>query len=212
MNDYPDKETVDVIRAKYPAGTVVVLDKMADKYAPKTDTPGIVTSVDDIGTIHVDWLTGSTLGVAYGEDEVHIATSHEAALYYINREANVQHDGSYCPRCGDEMPGSLHTHAVSRRAAIIVCDLCGVKESLEDAVQAGVMKGEEPMSIEDWYIVKRNTGGKYPFHIEAVEEIEDGFVVGYKVTVPEYPERTAYCKNAEDIISTGIALMKNIKE
>lgn len=101
-------------------------------------------------------MTGSSLGITYPVDEIHIASPHEAALYYINREAQVQHDGSYCPRCGDEMPGSLRTHAVSRRADIIICDMCGVKESLEDAVQAGVMKGEEPMPIEDWYIVKRN--------------------------------------------------------
>ncbi|MCD7791345.1 MAG: DUF4314 domain-containing protein [Bacteroides thetaiotaomicron] len=134
MNQYPSREVIEEVRAQYPAGTVVILDKMIDEQAPSIGTAGVVTSVDDIGTIHVDWLTGSTLGVAYGEDEAHIATPHEAALYYINKKARIQHDGSYCPRCGDEMPGKLHTHAVSRRADIIVCDLCGVKESLEDAV------------------------------------------------------------------------------
>jgi len=29
---------------------------------------GTVTSVDDIGTIHVAWDCGSSLGVVYGED------------------------------------------------------------------------------------------------------------------------------------------------
>lgn len=208
MNRYPCKETVEKIRSMYVTGTVVILDKMTDTQAPEIGTAGVVTGVDDIGTIHVNWLTGSTLGVAYGEDECHVADTHEAALYYINKEAQLQHDGSYCPRCGDEMPGSLHTHAVSRRADIIICDMCGVKESLEDAVQAGVMKGEEPMPIEDWYIVKKNTGRKHPYHIEATEEIENGEVVGYTVTVPEKPNISAHCEHPEEIIPTGESLMK----
>ncbi|MCD7957294.1 MAG: DUF4314 domain-containing protein [Lachnospiraceae bacterium] len=206
--NYPDKKTVEESRGQYTAGTVVILDKMVDEQAPPIGTAGVVTSVDDIGTIHVDWLTGSTLGIAYEEDECHIATPHEAALYYINKEAKEQHDGSYCPRCGDEMPGSLHTHAVSRRASIIVCDMCGVKESLEDAVQAGVMKGEAPLPIEDWYIVKKNAGGKHPYHIEATEEIEDGVVIGYTVTVPERPGAIAHCDKPNEILATGESLME----
>lgn len=212
MNQFPDMKTVEELKAQYPAGTVVILDKMVDEQAPEIGTAGKVTGVDDIGTIHVDWLTGSTLGVAYGEDKCHFATPHEIAHYCINREARHQHDGSYCPRCGDEMPGYLHTHAVSRRANIIICDMCGVKESLEDAVQVGVMKGEKPLQIEDWYIVKKNTGGKHPFHIEAIEEIENEEVVGYTVTVPECPGKAAFCERPEEIIPTGSSLMKNIKE
>ncbi|MCC8195488.1 MAG: DUF4314 domain-containing protein [Ruminococcus sp.] len=30
---------------------------------------GEVIDVDNIGTVHVAWLTGGTLDVAYGEDE-----------------------------------------------------------------------------------------------------------------------------------------------
>ena len=41
---------------------------MDDPQAPPIGTKGTVTHVDDIGTIHVAWDNGSSLGVAYGVD------------------------------------------------------------------------------------------------------------------------------------------------
>ena len=41
---------------------------MNDVQAPPIHTKGVVRHVDDIGTIFVNWETGSGLGVAYGED------------------------------------------------------------------------------------------------------------------------------------------------
>jgi hypothetical protein len=47
----------------------VVLVKMNDSYTKlEPGTRGTVIGVDDIGTIHVNWDSGSSLGVAYGED------------------------------------------------------------------------------------------------------------------------------------------------
>lgn len=114
------------------------------------------------------------------------------------------------------MPGKLHnTHAVSRRSNIITCGVCGVKEILEDAVQAGVMSGEEPLAVEDWYVVKKNTEGentvvRSSVHIGATEEVEDGVVVGYTITLPEKPGTIVNCENSDETMSTGTALMKNI--
>lgn len=65
----PSKATVDSLRSRYPKGSVVELIHMDDVHAPPTGTRGTVMFVDDIGTIHVAWDTGSTLGVAYGEDQ-----------------------------------------------------------------------------------------------------------------------------------------------
>lgn len=45
---------------------------MNDDYAPPPGTRGTVLYVDDIGTVHVRWSTGSSLGIAYGEDECRI--------------------------------------------------------------------------------------------------------------------------------------------
>ena len=65
---YPSKETVEALRRDYPAGCTVELVQMDDPQAPPPGTLGKVVAVDDIGTIHVAWSTGSGLGVAWGED------------------------------------------------------------------------------------------------------------------------------------------------
>ena len=70
MHKFPSKETVNQLRNQYPTGSRVELLRMNDPYSRLIpgDT-GTVTGVDDIGTIHVNWDCGSTLGIAYGEDE-----------------------------------------------------------------------------------------------------------------------------------------------
>ena len=62
------RATVGMLRINYPKGTMVELVKMDDIQAPPIGTQGIVTGVDDIGTIMVDWDNGSKLGVVLGED------------------------------------------------------------------------------------------------------------------------------------------------
>lgn len=64
------KVALDTLRTAYPEGTRVCLVKMDDDQAPPIGTKGTVRCVDDIGTIHVNWDNGSSLGVVWGEDEV----------------------------------------------------------------------------------------------------------------------------------------------
>lgn len=64
------REVVEKVKRMYPKGCRVSLDNMSDPYAPPVGTKGTVLCVDDIGTIHVAWDTGSSLGVVYGEDYV----------------------------------------------------------------------------------------------------------------------------------------------
>ena len=65
-----DKTTLESIRKQFPKGTRVELIKMNDPYNKKLcpGSQGTVVSVDDIGTIHVVWDCGSSLGIVYGED------------------------------------------------------------------------------------------------------------------------------------------------
>ena len=71
MNGYPRKEVIISLRRQYPKGTRVELVSMSDPYTRlKPGDQGEVLYVDDIGTIHVLWNSGSTLGVAYGEDHI----------------------------------------------------------------------------------------------------------------------------------------------
>jgi hypothetical protein len=58
------------LRKTYPPGTRVELVYMSDKYSPPVGTKGEVVVVDSVGTIHVEWDNGGTLGVVYGEDSV----------------------------------------------------------------------------------------------------------------------------------------------
>jgi len=61
---------IKAIREKYKTGSTVQLVSMEDYQAPKVGTKGKVIDVDDMGTVHVKWENGSTLGVIIGVDEV----------------------------------------------------------------------------------------------------------------------------------------------
>ena len=68
--NFPDHKTVERVRAEYPVGTRVILEKMEDQQAPPVGTMGTVIGVDDAASILVNWDNGSGLNVAYGEDRV----------------------------------------------------------------------------------------------------------------------------------------------
>ena len=66
----PTSEQLKVLRVQYPKGCRVKLDHMDDPYRfdLKEGAMGTVRYVDDIGTIHVSWDCGSSLGVVFGAD------------------------------------------------------------------------------------------------------------------------------------------------
>lgn len=64
-----DKAVLENLRKEYPQGCRVELVRMDDPYRKlNPGEQGTVAGVDDIGTVHVEWDCGSSLGVAYGED------------------------------------------------------------------------------------------------------------------------------------------------
>ncbi len=69
-----DEKTLEHLRAEYKYGTRVELIHMNDPYNTKLKAgdKGTVVAVDDMGTIHVRWDYGSSLGVAYGEDRCRV--------------------------------------------------------------------------------------------------------------------------------------------
>lgn len=62
------REVLERLRKTYLVGAKVELVRMDDVQAPSVGTKGVVEFIDDIGTIHVKWENGSSLGVVYGED------------------------------------------------------------------------------------------------------------------------------------------------
>ncbi len=62
-------DTLKRLKDSYIPGTRVVLIEMNDPYTKlMPGDKGTVTGVDDIGTIHVKWDRGGSLGVVFGED------------------------------------------------------------------------------------------------------------------------------------------------
>jgi hypothetical protein len=66
------RKEVEELRKRYPKGTRIKLIHMDDVQTPPSGCMGTVRFVDDIGTIHVAWDNGSSLGVVYGVDEVEV--------------------------------------------------------------------------------------------------------------------------------------------
>lgn len=70
MGIYIKKEQLDALRERYPKGCRVELVRMDDPYRKMPPgLKGVVTGVDDSGSIHVNWQNGSSLAVVFGEDE-----------------------------------------------------------------------------------------------------------------------------------------------
>ena len=60
-------------KRRFPEGARVELVFTSDPYTRlKPGDTGEVSFVDDMGTIHVNWDNGSTLGMVLGEDELRI--------------------------------------------------------------------------------------------------------------------------------------------
>jgi len=82
----PSKETVAAVRAQYPKGARVEVERMADIHTRlRPGDRGCVDSVDDTGTVHISWDRGSTLGAVYGVDAIRVLPSER---------------GLRCKRCG----------------------------------------------------------------------------------------------------------------
>lgn len=56
------------LKRNFSEGTRVELVLMDDFQAPPVGTKGTVKCVDDLGTVHILWDTGSSLGAVFGED------------------------------------------------------------------------------------------------------------------------------------------------
>lgn len=66
------RRTVEERKAQFPKGSRVKLIFMDDSQAPNPGTLGTVKGVDDIGSILVDWDSGSSLNVLQGIDRIEI--------------------------------------------------------------------------------------------------------------------------------------------
>ena len=156
--NFPSRESVERLRKEYPVGCRIVLDEMDDPYT-KIPVCGqaTVTGVDDAGIIMCAWDMGSSLSIAYGADRCHKVSTEEAKITLDWYGMHPPEKDARCPRCGEMMPGPTTRHALSRRANIMICDLDGMREALEDAK---ITKRLPPM---EWCAIQlpQNGGGKW---------------------------------------------------
>ena len=71
------------LREQYPVGTRIRLNELRDPYTKMAPgTTGTLMMIDDIGTFHVKWDNGRTLGLVYGEDSFSVLPqTHEMKLW-----------------------------------------------------------------------------------------------------------------------------------
>lgn len=68
------RQMIQDMRRAFPAGTRVELVHMDDAHAPAVGCRGTVSSVDGMGTVHIVWDDGSTLGAALDVDVIRKVT------------------------------------------------------------------------------------------------------------------------------------------
>ena len=63
---------IEALKARYPAGTRVQLDRMSEDPRPiPAGTKGTVIAVDDMGTLHCKFDNGRSLGICPEVDSFH---------------------------------------------------------------------------------------------------------------------------------------------
>lgn len=78
---------IEQIRQTYAPGTRIELQHMEDPQPVPDGTRGSVDYVDDVGTIHMKWDNGRTLGLVPGEDQFRKLTPQE-----LQEESAVQQE------------------------------------------------------------------------------------------------------------------------
>jgi len=75
-------DEVKDLQERYPVGTRIKLFHMDDPYTSlKPGTTGIITGIDDLGTLQMEWDSGSTLGLIPGEDRFEKLESRGKAVF-----------------------------------------------------------------------------------------------------------------------------------
>lgn len=71
---------IEFYKEHYPRGTRVQLDSMSDDPRPvPSGTKGTVVAVDDVGTVHVNFDNGRSLGICPEVDSFHKITEQTEA-------------------------------------------------------------------------------------------------------------------------------------
>ena len=132
-----DRKMVNFIKEQYPPGTRIRLNSMEDPYAPiAPGTEGVVAFVDDIGTIHMKWNNGRSLGIVPGEDSFSVLPPKLTTFkLYMPLTAELYERSEY----GDWEPESTELNGSALRSYQnqIMAEL--VKSRMPEEAERGLM-------------------------------------------------------------------------
>lgn len=79
MKEFPTREQVERMKNQYPKGTIIeLMEDLEDSYAPiAKGVRGEVIGVDDMGTLHMKWQNGRSLGIIPSEDSFKVISRPE---------------------------------------------------------------------------------------------------------------------------------------
>lgn len=150
---------VNFIREQYPPGTRIRLNSMEDPYAPiAPGTEGVVDFVDDIGTIHMKWNNGRSLGIVPGEDSFSVlppklttlklympltAELYERSVYGDLEAESTELDGSALRSYQDQIMAELVKNRMPEETERGLMHWYGKADSVDTKVHSAVFTVEE---------------------------------------------------------------------
>ena len=154
-----DRKMVNFIKEQYPPGTRIRLNSMEDPYAPiAPGTEGVVDFVDDIGTIHMKWDNGRSLGIVPGEDSFSVlppklttfklympltAELYERSVYGDLEAESTELDGSALRSYQDQIMAELVKNRMPEETERGLMHWYGKADSVDTKVHSAVFTVEE---------------------------------------------------------------------
>ena len=154
-----DRKMVSFIKEQYPSGTRIRLNSMEDPYAPiAPGTEGVVDFVDDIGTIHMKWDNGRSLGIVPGEDSFSVlppklttlklympltAELYERSVYGDLESESTELDGSALRSYQDQIMAELVKNRMPEETERGLMYWYGKADSINTKVHSAVFTVEE---------------------------------------------------------------------
>ena len=154
-----DRKMVNFIKERYPPGTRIRLNSMEDPYAPiAPGTEGVVDFVDDVGTIHMKWNNGRSLGIVPGEDSFSVlppklttlklympltAELYERSEYGDLESESTELDGRALRSCQDQIMAELVKNRMPEETERGLMHWYGKADSVDTKVHSAVFTVEE---------------------------------------------------------------------